>query len=179
MSDAWTTWSRDDYPHVLRIPTRWMDNDVYGHVNNVVYYSYFDTVVNEHLIAVAGLDTQTSAAFGVVVETQCRFLAELSFPEVVEAGMRVDRLGKTSVTYHIGLFKEGRTAPAAVGRFVHVYVDRTTRRPVPIPERIGRPGAADGVNEHPGRPEDAGCQPGATRGRRGRGRCRRCCRTRS
>lgn len=122
------------FPHHLRIPTRWMDNDVYGHVNNVVYYSYFDTVVNQFLIEFGGLDYARGAAIGVVVETSCRYFRELSFPEVVVAGLRCTKLGRTSIQYEIGLFSERRQPPAALGRFVHVYIDRDTRRPVAIPE---------------------------------------------
>src|SRR6478735_7838017 len=112
MPDAPTD-TRADYVHWLRIPTRWMDNDVYGHVNNVTYYSYFDTVVNQHLIEAGVLDLETSDAFGVVVETGCRFLDSLTFPETVEAGLRVTKLGRTSVAYEIGLFHAGSAAPAA------------------------------------------------------------------
>jgi acyl-CoA thioester hydrolase len=121
------------YPHFLSITTRWMDNDVYGHVNNVVYYSYFDTVVNEYLIRAGVLDVEHGATIGLVVETQCNYFAPLVFPERVEAGLRVTRLGSTSVRYEVGLFKEGDTRPAAQGHFVHVYVDRATRRPVALP----------------------------------------------
>ncbi len=127
---------REHYPRFLPIPTRWMDNDVYGHVNNVVYYSYFDTAVNEHLIREAGLEIRRSPCFGVVVETRCRFHHELSFPETIDAGLRVVRLGRTSVTYDIGLFRRGQAEPAATGSFVHVYVDRQTRRPVPVPDAV-------------------------------------------
>ncbi|RFU46595.1 thioesterase family protein [Paraburkholderia sp. DHOC27] len=124
---------RHAYPHFLPIATRWMDNDVYGHVNNVVYYSYFDTVVNEYLIRVGVLDVERGATIGLVVETQCRYYASITFPERIEAGLRVMRLGTTSVRYEVGLFREGETQPAAEGHFVHVYVDRATRRPVPLP----------------------------------------------
>ncbi len=124
---------RVDFPVVRPIPTRWMDNDVYGHVNNVTYYSFFDTAVNAHLIEAGALDPQTSPAIGLVVETGCRFLAPLSFPETVEAGIRVTRLGTSSVHYEIALFSAGRDQPAALGHFVHVYVDRQSRRPIPIP----------------------------------------------
>ena len=115
-----------------------MDNDVYGHVNNVTYYSYFDTVVNRHLIEAGGLDMHRDRAFGVVAETGCRFFSELTFPDVVDAGMRVTRLGNSSVTYEIGLFRGDSDEPAALGRFVHVWVDRETRRPVPLPDKIRR-----------------------------------------
>jgi acyl-CoA thioester hydrolase len=127
---------RADYRHFLAIPTRWMDNDSYGHVNNVTYYSYFDTVVNEHLIRLGGLDIANDAIVGYVVETSCRFRKPLTFPETVEAGMRVARLGTSSVTYEIGLFRQGDDEPAATGRFVHVWVDRVAQRPAPVPPRI-------------------------------------------
>jgi acyl-CoA thioester hydrolase len=125
---------RDDYKHFLSIPTRWMDNDVYGHVNNVVYYAYFDTVVNEYLIAQGGFDIEKSPVIGLVVETLCRYFKPIAFPEVVEAGLRVGKLGNSSVRYEIGIFSRGDPAPAAAGHFVHVYVDRVTRRPVPVPD---------------------------------------------
>jgi len=128
--------TRAAYRHFLTIPTRWMDNDSYGHVNNVTYYSYFDTAVNEHLIRAGGLDIRASPAVGLVVETRCRFHASLSFPEHVDAGLRVARLGSSSVTYEIGIFRQGDDAPAASGRFVHVWVDRVTQRPTPVPASI-------------------------------------------
>ena len=127
---------RSGYRHFLSIPTRWMDNDSYGHVNNVTYYSYFDTVVNEHLIRVGGLDIGNDPVVGYVVETSCRFRKPLTFPEAIDAGLRVTRLGATSVTYEIGIFSQGDDDPAATGRFVHVWVDRATQRPAPIPPRI-------------------------------------------
>jgi acyl-CoA thioester hydrolase len=127
---------RAGYPHFLAIPTRWMDNDVYGHVNNVVYYSYFDTVVNEHLIRFGGLDIANDTIVGYAVETLCRFRKPLTFPDVIDAGMRVVRLGTSSVSYEIGLFRKGDDEAAATGRFVHVWVDRATQRPAPIPPRI-------------------------------------------
>ena len=135
--DAWPIpASRGAYAAFLAIPTRWMDNDVYGHVNNVTYYAYFDTVVNEHLVRAGGLDIARSPAIGVVVETACRFHAPLAFPDVLDAGMRVVALGRSSVRYEIALFRQGDDAAAATGRFVHVWVDRETRRPVPIPAPI-------------------------------------------
>jgi acyl-CoA thioester hydrolase len=106
---------RSDFPHFLAIPTRWMDNDVYGHVNNVVYYSYFDTVINEYLIREGGLDIHDGAAIGYCVESQCRYLAPLAFPEIIDAGLRVAHLGKSSVRYEIALFRQGDDVPAAVG----------------------------------------------------------------
>ena len=128
--------SRAAYRAFLAIPTRWMDNDAYGHVNNVTYYSYFDTVVNEHLIRSGGLDILESPSIGIVVETACRFHQALTFPEVVEAGLRVARIGRSSVTYEIALFRQGHDEAAAAGRFVHVWVDRVDRRPVPVPDAI-------------------------------------------
>ena len=134
MSDAPP--GRAAYRRFLAIPTRWMDNDSYGHVNNVTYYSYFDTAVNEHLIRDGGLDVANAPVIGVVVETGCRFHASLSFPETIDAGLVVTRLGTSSVAYGIGLFRQGDDVPAATGRFVHVWVDRRTQRPVPVPPAI-------------------------------------------
>ena len=128
--------TRAGYPHFLVIPTRWMDNDVYGHVNNVVYYSYFDTVINEYLIRAGGLDIEGSPVVGVCAESLCRYRAPLAFPEPVEAGLRVGHLGRTSARYEIGLFKEGEDEAAAQGHFVHVFVDRRAMTPVPIPAAI-------------------------------------------
>jgi acyl-CoA thioester hydrolase len=127
---------RASYPYFLSIPTRWMDNDIYGHVNNVIYLSYFDTVVNEHLIRAGGLDIHEGAAIGLVVETSCRFHKPLSFPDVIDAGLRVARLGNSSVRYEIALFRRGDEEPAATGHFVHVWVDRAARRPTPLPARV-------------------------------------------
>ena len=127
---------RASYRTFRRITTRWMDNDSYGHVNNVVYYSYFDTAVNGYLIEATGSDIRTLAAIGIVAATSCRFLAGLSFPEPVDAGLVLERLGRSSVIYRIGLFREGGDEAVAVGRFVHVYVDRTTRAVVPVPDGI-------------------------------------------
>jgi acyl-CoA thioester hydrolase len=127
---------RDAYAHFLPIPTRWMDNDVYGHVNNVVYYSYFDTVVNAYLIRAGVLDFEHGATIGLVVETQCRYFAPLAFPQSIDAGLRVARLGTTSVRYEVGLFPAGEAGAAAQGHFVHVYVDRATRRPVELPAAL-------------------------------------------
>jgi acyl-CoA thioester hydrolase len=127
---------RADYRHFLAIATRWLDNDSYGHVNNVAYYSYFDTVVNEHLIRVGGLDIGNDPVVGYVVENRCRFRKTLTFPETIDAGLRIARLGTTSVTYEIGIFRQGDDEPAATGHFVHVWVDRVTQRPAPIPPRI-------------------------------------------
>jgi len=129
---------REEFSYFGAVPTRWMDNDVYGHVNNVVYYSYFDTAVNEHLIREGCLDIRRSDVIGVVVETRCRFHQELSFPETVQAGLVVTKLGRSSVVYRIGLFREGESLAAATGHFVHVYVAREGRTPVPVPDEIRR-----------------------------------------
>jgi acyl-CoA thioester hydrolase len=123
-----------DYPHHLTIQTRWMDNDIYGHVNNVVYYAFFDTVVNEALIRAGVLDIHGGPLIGLVVETQCRYFAPLAFPDVISAGLRVTSIGTSSVTYAVGLFRIDEATASAEGQFVHVYVDRTTRRPVPLPD---------------------------------------------
>src|SRR5512144_2648910 len=124
---------RDTYRHFLRITTRWMDNDAYGHVNNVIYYSWFDTVVNEYLIAQGVLDITGGAVIGLVVETQCRYFSELAFPQPVDLGLRIGRLGNSSVRYEIGVFADGEATASAQGHFVHVYVDRATRRPTALP----------------------------------------------
>ncbi len=134
MSDIAAT--REQFAHLTSLDTRWMDNDAYGHVNNVVYYSYFDTAVNRWLIERGLLDVLTSAAIGLVVETQCRYIKPLAFPDRVTAGIRVAKLGKSSVRYEIALFRNDDADAAAVGHFVHVYVDRTTRASTPIPEDV-------------------------------------------
>ena len=128
--------ARDRYPHFLKIPTRWMDNDVYGHVNNVVYYSYFDTVVNEYLIRTGALNIEKSPVIGLVVETQCRYFAPITFPDAVHAGLRVARLGRSSVRYEIGLFKNEDVSAAAQGHFVHVYVEREGRKATALPHEM-------------------------------------------
>ena len=127
---------RDDFPHHLPIATRWGDNDAYGHLNNVVFYSYFDTVVNQYLITRGMLDIDTSPVIGLVVETGCNYFASAAFPEKLEAGLRVARLGNSSVRYEIALFREGIGAAIAQGHFVHVYVGRETRRPVRLPSQL-------------------------------------------
>ncbi|MFO1329393.1 MAG: thioesterase family protein, partial [Rubrivivax sp.] len=113
-----------------------MDNDAYGHVNNVVYYSFFDTAVNRYLIDQGALDVEHGAVIGLVVETQCNYFAPLAFPQTVEAGLRVARIGGSSVRYEVGLFAAGQPESAAAGHFVHVYVDRATRRPTPLPAAL-------------------------------------------
>jgi len=125
--------NRDAYPRLRDIPTRWADNDIYGHVNNAAYYGFFDTAVNCFLIEEAGLDIHDGGVIGLVVETGCNYFAPLAYPDPVVAGVRVARIGNSSVTYQIGLFRGDEAAPAAQGHFVHVYVDRETRRPVALP----------------------------------------------
>ena len=127
---------RDAYKAFRPITTRWMDNDVYGHVNNVVYYSWFDTAVNATLIEKGVLDIHGGETIGLVIETQCNYFAPLAFPQTIEAGIRVAKLGTSSVRYEVGLFAQGEPLTAAKGHFVHVYVDRATRRPVPLPTSL-------------------------------------------
>ncbi len=128
--------TRARYAHFLEIPTRWMDNDIYGHVNNVVYYSYFDTVINEYLIREGGLDIHGDAIIGVCAESACRFRASFTFPEIIEAGLRIGHLGNRAVRYEIGLFSKGNETAAADGHFVHVFVERANMKAVPIPDGI-------------------------------------------
>jgi len=128
------TATRERFPYVLDIPTRWADNDLYGHVNNVVYYAYFDTVVNRYLIDEGRLDIHAGDAIGVCVESRCTYKQSISFPEVVKAGLRVAKLGRTSVTYEIGIFRGDELC--AQGSFVHVFVERATRKPAPVPPPI-------------------------------------------
>ena len=127
---------RNAYRIFRPISTRWMDNDAYGHVNNVVYYSWFDTVVNAHLIEQGVLDIQHGETIGLVIETQCNYFAPIQFPQAVEAGLRVGRIGRSSVRYEVGLFIQGEPLTAARGHFVHVYVDRATRRPIGLPDKL-------------------------------------------
>lgn len=127
---------RSQFPHFLSIPTRWMDNDVYGHVNNVVYYSYFDTAVNQFLIERGVLDIHQGDIVGFVVDSGCSYFSSISFPDVVHAGIRVSKLGNSSVRYEIALFRNEDTAPCAAGHFVHVYVERASNRPAPIPNAV-------------------------------------------
>lgn len=124
--------SRGEFRHFRAITTRWMDNDVYAHVNNVVYYSYFDTVVNQYLMEQGVLDIRASPVIGLVVETQCNYFSPISFPDVVQAGLRVGRIGGSSVRYEIGLFRNDEQSAAAQGHFVHVYVERDTNHPTPL-----------------------------------------------
>ena len=126
--------TRGEFPYLRELQTRWADNDVYGHVNNVVYYAYFDTLINRYLIEEGGLDIQLDPAIAVCVESQCTYKKSISFPDVVQAGLRVTKLGRTSVTYQIGIFRG--EDPCAEGSFVHVFVERATRKPTPIPNAI-------------------------------------------
>lgn len=130
------TAKRTDYKHILPLQTRWADNDIYGHVNNVAYYGYFDTIVNDYLIAAGALDIHAGAVIGLVVETGCNYFSALEFPQKLEGALRVARIGNSSVRYELAIFKEGDETPAAEGHFVHVYVDRKTRRPVPLPSAL-------------------------------------------
>lgn len=128
--------TRGAYKAFRPITTRWMDNDAYGHVNNVIYYSWFDTAVNAHLIEQGVLDIHKGQTIGLVIETQCNYFSSLAFPQNVEAGIRVAHLGKSSVRYEVGLFAQGEPLTAAKGHFVHVYVDKQSRRPVPLPDAL-------------------------------------------
>ena len=132
--EPWRT--RGGYRVFRPLQTRWMDNDVYGHVNNVAYYSYFDTGVNGWLMEATGQDIRELPAIGVVAETGCRYFSEVSFPDALELGLGLERLGNSSVVYRLGLFRQGEAQAAALGRFVHVYVDAISRRPVPVPAAI-------------------------------------------
>lgn len=128
--------ARREFKHFCRLQTRWMDNDVYGHVNNVQYYSFFDTAINDYLIRAGGLDIARGAIIGLAAETHCRFLNSIAFPETIEIGLRVGKLGNRSVRYELAIFKEQEEAAAAVGWFVHVFVDRETRRAAAMPESL-------------------------------------------
>jgi len=128
--------TRAAYRHFLAIPTRWMDNDVYGHVNNVEYYSYFDTVVNQWLIEKGLLDYLNSTVIGLVIETSCSYFAPIAFPDVVYAGLRVAKLGNSSVRYEVGLFRNDEDIVSAAGHFIHVYVERPDNRPVRVPDAM-------------------------------------------
>lgn len=127
---------RADYVYFSAIETRWMDNDIYGHVNNVVYYSYFDTLIGHYLLREGGLDPWSDPVVGMAVETGCRFHRSIAFPDRVHAGLRVGHLGNSSVRYEIGIFKNEENAACADGHFVHVFVDRASQRPVPVPDRL-------------------------------------------
>ncbi len=127
---------RGDYAQLLLMPTRWADNDVYGHVNNVQYYAFFDTLINTWLIGEGGLDIHRGAVIGVCAQSSCQYYASFAFPDVVEGAVRVGHLGRSSVRYELALFKDGMDHPAATGDFVHVFVDRESRRPAEIPPRL-------------------------------------------
>lgn len=130
--------TRGTYPYYLTITTRWMDNDIYGHINNVVYYSYFDTVVNRYLIDEGVLDIENGPVIGFAVESQCNYFKPMAFPDTIEAGLRIGRLGTSSARFEIGLFRDSEDLASAQGHFVHVYVDRVSSRPCPIPESMRR-----------------------------------------
>jgi acyl-CoA thioester hydrolase len=127
---------RGRFPHFVTLSTRWMDNDVYGHVNNVVHYSLFDTAVNRYLIEAGALEIHGGQTIGLVVQTQCHYFESIAFPQLVHAGLRVAHRGRSSVRYELGLFADDAPLSAAVGQFVHVYVDRASRRPMPLPEAL-------------------------------------------
>ncbi len=129
---------RADFIHFMPIATRWKDNDIYGHVNNVEYYSYFDTVINTYLIVEGGLDIHAGSVIGVCAESHCKYFGGFAFPETIEAGLRVEHLGNSSVRYGVGLFRRGEEHAAAVGWFVHVFVDRDARKPTSMPEPLRR-----------------------------------------
>jgi len=128
--------TRDDYRHYITITTRWMDNDVYGHINNVQYYSYFDTAVNRYLIDQGVLDIHAGEVIGLVVETHCNYFSSAAFPDDISAGIRVAHLGRSSVRYEVGLFANNGEKAIAQGHFVHVYVDRESQKPVEIPANL-------------------------------------------
>jgi len=126
--------NRDQFKFFLDIQTRWADNDIYGHVNNVTYYSYFDTAANALLIQKTGFDIHQSQSIGLVVDSACSFLQELSFPEIIQVGVAIGKIGNTSLRYELAIFKQGQDQASAQGHFVHVFVDRETRKTVPISE---------------------------------------------
>jgi acyl-CoA thioester hydrolase len=133
-----STTQRADYNHFQPIATRWHDNDIYGHVNNVTYYSFFDSAVNTYLIERGGLDIHDGAVVGFVVSSSCDYFASIAFPDLIEIGLRVAKLGNSSVQYELAVFKTGEDEACAAGRFVHVFVDRASNQPVPIPEALRR-----------------------------------------
>lgn len=128
--------TRADYKVFYPITTRWSDNDIYGHVNNVTYYSYFDTAANQYLIEEGGLDISDGSIVGYVVSSGCDYHTPLSYPEPIEAGLRVNKLGSSSVQYGIAIFRQGAETAAAHGHFVHVFVERAANRAVPVPEKL-------------------------------------------
>jgi acyl-CoA thioester hydrolase len=128
--------TRAEYAHFLALPTRWMDNDIYGHVNNALYYAFFDTAINEYLIAEGGLDITAGRVVAFAAESQCQYLRPFAFPGTIGVGLRIGKLGNSSVRYELAIFKQGETFAAAAGYFVHVFVNRETQKPVPIPDRV-------------------------------------------
>jgi len=136
MTNRPTPDARTAYRHFRAIETRWRDNDAYGHVNNVVYYSYFDTVVNRYLMDEGVLDIERGAVIGLVVETHCNYFSPVAFPDTIHAGLRVARLGTSSVRYEIGIFRNDEALASAQGHYVHVYVDRSSQRPIPLPDEF-------------------------------------------
>ena len=131
---------RTSYPYFTDITTRWMDNDIYGHVNNVVYYSYFDSVANKYLIEEGGLDIHRANIIGFVVASSCQYTSPIAYPEPIDAGFRVNKLGNSSVEYGIAIFQQGQSTASAVGTFTHVFVDRATDKSVAIPAPLRRLG---------------------------------------
>lgn len=127
---------RSEYPHIVSVQTRWDDNDIYGHVNNVKFYSYFDTVVNNYLIEFGGLDIFDASIIGVAVETMCQFKESVAYPETIELGLKVGKIGNSSTRYELAVFRQGGKEAIAIGHFVHVFVERATNKPVPIPDTI-------------------------------------------
>jgi acyl-CoA thioester hydrolase len=130
------TAARADFPHIQTITTRWDDNDVYGHVNNVRYFAFFDTAINEWLVREGGLDIHAGDVIGLCAESHCEYAAAVSFPDELEVGLRAGRIGSSSVRYELAVFRAGDDEPSATGWFVHVFVDRATRQPVPFPPRL-------------------------------------------
>jgi acyl-CoA thioester hydrolase len=128
--------AREQYLRFISLETRWMDNDVYGHVNNALYYGFFDTAINDYLIAEGGLDIVNSPVIAFTVESQCQYLRPISFPGSIDVGFRVGKLGNSSVRYELAIFKAGETVAAAAGYFVHVFVERASQRPTPMPVSI-------------------------------------------
>jgi acyl-CoA thioester hydrolase len=128
--------NRSNYKSFYSISTRWTDNDIYGHINNITYYSYFDTAVNQYLIENTGLNIQDSPIVGYVIHSSCNYLSGISYPGIIDVGIVVKKLGKTSVTYEIGIFKDGENKVSAYGEFVHVFVNRLEKKPVSIPKNV-------------------------------------------
>lgn len=136
MNDENAPPTRDHYPHFSTISTRWMDNDIYGHLNNVHYYSFFDTVIAEYLVLEGGFEFASADVIGLAIESSCRYRRPLAFPVQIHMGLRVAHLGNSSVRYEVGVFAADEHSAAADGYFVHVFVARETIKPIPIPDRI-------------------------------------------